>query len=187
MVLSRDELIDNVWKRNIVTNHVVTQCISELRKYLKDGDSDSPEYIITVPKRGYKLATSVIWCEEGETQPAPAQAPQIAVIMHEPEDGSDDDDETPYVPPSRPRTPVAAPGEKEAALYLRSTFWVWLAFLAALSVCVAFVGIATLSQRVPISTMPVLLNPLRYRYPSRAARAAATGCRSSLMWWASAS
>lgn len=27
-VLSRDELIDNVWKRNIVTNHVVTQCIS---------------------------------------------------------------------------------------------------------------------------------------------------------------
>ena len=82
VVLSRDELIDNVWKRNIVTNHVVTQCISELRKYLKDGDSDSPEYIITVPKRGYKLATSVIWCEEGETQPAPALAPQIAVIMH---------------------------------------------------------------------------------------------------------
>ena len=39
---------------------------SELRKYLKDGDSDSPEYIITVPKRGYKLATSVIWCEEGD-------------------------------------------------------------------------------------------------------------------------
>ena len=44
VVLSRDELIDNVWKRNIVTNHVVTQSISELRKYLKDGDSNSPEY-----------------------------------------------------------------------------------------------------------------------------------------------
>lgn len=71
VVLSRDELIDNVWKRNIVTNHVVTQCISELRKYLKDGDSDSPEYIITVPKRGYKLATSVIWCEEGRRNPLP--------------------------------------------------------------------------------------------------------------------
>ncbi|MFO6427914.1 winged helix-turn-helix domain-containing protein [Escherichia coli] len=26
-VLSRDELIDNVWKRSIVTNHVVTQNI----------------------------------------------------------------------------------------------------------------------------------------------------------------
>lgn len=160
VVLSRDELIDNVWKRNIVTNHVVTQCISELRKYLKDGDSDSPEYIITVPKRGYKLATSVIWCEEEETQPAIAPAPQIAVIMHEPEDGSDDDDETPYVPPRRASgAPSDAPGEKQPRFYRRPTFWVWLAFLAALSVCVAFVGIATLSQRVPVSTMPVLLNP----------------------------
>ena len=37
-VLSRDELIDNVWKRSIVTNHVVTQSISELRKSLKDND-----------------------------------------------------------------------------------------------------------------------------------------------------
>jgi transcriptional activator of cad operon len=154
VVLSRDELIDNVWKRNIVTNHVVTQCISELRKYLKDGDSDSPEYIITVPKRGYKLATSVIWCEEGETQPAPAQAPQIAVIMHEPEDGSDDDDETPYVPPSRPRAPVAAPDEKLPRFY------------RPCRCC---------------STRAISI------FAFRAARAAATGCRSSLMWWASAS
>ncbi len=68
VVLSRDELIDNIWKRNIVTNHVVTQCISELRKYLKDGDPDSPEYIITVPKRGYKLTAPVMWCEEGKTR-----------------------------------------------------------------------------------------------------------------------
>ena len=41
-VLSRDELIDNVWKRSIVTNHVVTQSISELLDILhalKDVDS----------------------------------------------------------------------------------------------------------------------------------------------------
>ncbi|STV95538.1 cad operon transcriptional activator [Klebsiella michiganensis] len=37
-VLSRDELIDNVWTRNVVTSHVVTQSVSELRKSLKDGD-----------------------------------------------------------------------------------------------------------------------------------------------------
>ncbi|XPE67397.1 winged helix-turn-helix domain-containing protein [Shigella flexneri] len=47
--------MDNVWKRSIVTNHVVTQSISELRKSLKDNDEDSPVYIATVPKRGYKL------------------------------------------------------------------------------------------------------------------------------------
>lgn len=65
-VLSRDELIDNVWKRSIVTNHVVTQSISELRKSLKDNDEDSPVYIATVPKRGYKLMVPVIWYSEEE-------------------------------------------------------------------------------------------------------------------------
>ena len=88
-VLSRDELIDNVWKRNIVTNHVVTQCISELRKYLKDGRPDAPEYIVTVPKRGYKLVEPVIWCEEGGADfTLPPQTPVKVVIEHEPEDGS---------------------------------------------------------------------------------------------------
>ncbi|MCC3252253.1 transcriptional regulator CadC, partial [Serratia marcescens] len=77
-----------------------------------------------------------------------------------PEDGSEEDDETPYVPPRRTSVaPSAAPGEKQPRFYRRPTFGVWLAFLAALSVCVAFVGIATLSQRVPVSPMPVLLNP----------------------------
>ncbi|EHF1134508.1 transcriptional regulator, partial [Salmonella enterica subsp. enterica serovar Kentucky] len=59
-------LIDNVWKRSIVTNHVVTQSISELRKSLKDNDEDSPVYIATVPKRGYKLMVPVIWYSEEE-------------------------------------------------------------------------------------------------------------------------
>lgn len=67
-VLSRDELIDNVWTRNVVTSHVVTQSISELRKSLKDGNDSSLEYIATVPKRGYKLTVPVIWCtEEGKS------------------------------------------------------------------------------------------------------------------------
>ena len=67
-VLSRDELIENVWTRNVVTSHVVTQSISELRKSLKDGDDVSLEYIATVPKRGYKLTVPVIWCtEEGRS------------------------------------------------------------------------------------------------------------------------
>lgn len=66
VVLSRDELIENVWTRNIVTNHVVTQCVSELRKSLKDGEEASPEYIITVPKRGYKLTAAVKWLTDEE-------------------------------------------------------------------------------------------------------------------------
>ena len=67
-VLTRDELIDNVWTRSVVTGHVVTQSISELRKSLKDGDANAPEYIVTVPKRGYKLTVPVIWRNEGEDE-----------------------------------------------------------------------------------------------------------------------
>lgn len=65
-VLSRDELIDNVWTRSVVTNHVVTQSISELRKSLKDGDENSPVYIATVPKRGYKLMVPYLVYRGGE-------------------------------------------------------------------------------------------------------------------------
>ena len=79
-VLSRDELIENVWTRNVVTSHVVTQSISELRKSLKDGDDVSLEYIATVPKRGYKLTVPVIWCtEEGEEL-----APQMEALTPSP-------------------------------------------------------------------------------------------------------
>ncbi len=60
-VLSRDNIIDHVWMRTIVTNHVVTQSISELRKSLRDGGDSNAEYIVTVPKRGYKLTAPVIW------------------------------------------------------------------------------------------------------------------------------
>lgn len=59
-VLSRDNIIDHVWMRTIVTNHVVTQSISELRKSLRDGGDSNAEYIVTVPKRGYKLTAPVI-------------------------------------------------------------------------------------------------------------------------------
>ncbi|ECA3795211.1 CadC family transcriptional regulator [Salmonella enterica subsp. enterica] len=61
-VLSRDEIIDNIWIRNFVTNHAVTQSISKLRNSLKSLDEEGKEYIITVPKRGYKLVAPVISC-----------------------------------------------------------------------------------------------------------------------------
>ena len=56
-VVSRQEIIDNCWDRDVVTDQAITQAIFELRKFLKDGRSakEAPEYIKTVPKRGYRL------------------------------------------------------------------------------------------------------------------------------------
>lgn len=63
--------------RNIVTSHVVTQSISELRKSLRDGDDGHIDYIITVPKRGYQLTAEVTWLDETEENQTP-EAPVVS-------------------------------------------------------------------------------------------------------------
>lgn len=152
VVLSRDELIDNVWKRNIVTSHVVTQSISELRKSLKSGGEEGQEYIVTVPKRGYKLSATVEWpdaqpdtvsesagAEEGSAAPVAAALP-----------GGE-------VPPA-----VAAKAEPvgiPARVLRRARIWVWLLFFAALAACVILIGMATWSLRPPVTSDKLLLNP----------------------------
>ncbi|WP_370553664.1 lysine decarboxylation/transport transcriptional activator CadC [Edwardsiella tarda] len=184
-VLSRDELIDNVWKRNIVTNHVVTQCISELRKYLKDGRTEAPEYIVTVPKRGYKLVEPVLWCNGESSELALASttslesssAPVSGRVEASPTAEAPPQPSAPSVPPRTPAEMPAAQAvapvsplseratESEAApltripRYKRSSFWVWVAFLTALLLCVSFVGLAVFSNRVPVAPQPMLLNP----------------------------
>ncbi|WP_205438640.1 lysine decarboxylation/transport transcriptional activator CadC [Edwardsiella tarda] len=184
-VLSRDELIDNVWKRNIVTNHVVTQCISELRKYLKDGRTEAPEYIVTVPKRGYKLVEPVLWCNGESSELALASATPLE-SSSAPLSGRAEASPTAEAPsqtsalPVSPRTPAEMPAAQAAApasplseraaesevapltrvpRYKRSSFWVWVAFLTALLLCVSFVGLAVFSNRVPVAPQPMLLNP----------------------------
>ncbi|EFC1639135.1 TPA: lysine decarboxylation/transport transcriptional activator CadC [Escherichia coli] len=150
-VLSRDELIDNVWKRSIVTNHVVTQSISELRKSLKDNDEDSPVYIATVPKRGYKLMVPVIWYSEEEGKEIMLSSP-------------------PPIPEAVPATDspshslniqnTATPPEQSPVKSKRfTTFWVWFFFLLSLGICVALVAFSSLDTRLPMSKSRILLNP----------------------------
>lgn len=130
-VLSRDELIDNVWTRNVVTNHVVTQSISELRKSLKDSEENSPEYIITVPKRGYKLTAPVVWCMEGDAPPLPAAEPAPAL--------SEFAGVIKTAPPAEAETAAPPPVKTRS----RTSFWVWCLFLLALGTCVTLVALST--------------------------------------------
>jgi TolB-like protein/DNA-binding winged helix-turn-helix (wHTH) protein len=50
LLVSRDELLDAIWGRTIVTEDSVTHCLIDIRKALGD---QSHEMIRTVPKRGY--------------------------------------------------------------------------------------------------------------------------------------
>lgn len=61
--VSREALIDAVWQRVYVTDHVLNRAISQLRTALGDQPQNS-RYIVTVPRKGYRLATPV----EGPTE-----------------------------------------------------------------------------------------------------------------------
>lgn len=77
-VVTRDMLLDEVWKGVVVTDDVVTRCISELRTVLRDTGRDR-RFIRTIPKRGYSLLVAVeALVRPGQPPPAPA-APGPAV------------------------------------------------------------------------------------------------------------
>ena len=64
-VVSREELLLQVWPGVVVGDDVLTQGIIKLRKALGE-----PEHIQTIPKRGYRLVARVTWLDRG-----PAAAP----------------------------------------------------------------------------------------------------------------
>lgn len=69
-LVSKDELIDTVWRGTPVTDDSLTQCIVEIRKAIGD---DSHTIIRTVPKRGFifdpPASTSAISPGNGEAPP----------------------------------------------------------------------------------------------------------------------
>lgn len=69
-VVSKDELIEQVWEGRAVGDEVITNAIWELRKALGD-DARHPRYIQTIPKRGYRLIADV--SEPADSDPAPSR------------------------------------------------------------------------------------------------------------------
>lgn len=66
-VVALRDLLDGVWGKAVVTPHSVYEAIAALRQALED-PSDKPEYIVTLPRRGYRLIAPV------ETSPAQEQS-----------------------------------------------------------------------------------------------------------------
>lgn len=62
-VVSRQEIMDTVWRNQEVTDDALTNCISTLRRKLGD-DRRENQYIETIPKRGYRLLATVIAIDE---------------------------------------------------------------------------------------------------------------------------
>ena len=57
-VVSKEELIDAVWDGRFIADTTLTRAVADLRRALGD-DQRSPQYIETIPKRGYRLVATV--------------------------------------------------------------------------------------------------------------------------------
>ncbi len=57
-VIGKQDLISTVWSDAFVTDDVLIRAISELRRVLDD-DPRQPQFIETIPKRGYRLVSPV--------------------------------------------------------------------------------------------------------------------------------
>ncbi|HEX2138649.1 MAG TPA: winged helix-turn-helix domain-containing protein [Woeseiaceae bacterium] len=75
-VVSRDELVASVWGHAYVTDDALTRCISQLRRALGD-DRRRPEFLETIPKRGYRLLAAV---SPSGAIPA-ARAPAVLLVL----------------------------------------------------------------------------------------------------------
>ncbi|MCO7225597.1 winged helix-turn-helix domain-containing protein [Pleionea sp. CnH1-48] len=53
-LLSRNELIENLWQDRAVNEDALSRCVAELRSVLGDSTSN-PVYIETIPKKGYRF------------------------------------------------------------------------------------------------------------------------------------
>lgn len=53
-VLSKDELMEQVWSGTLVTENAISRTLVKVRKALED-DPKTPNYIATVPRKGYRM------------------------------------------------------------------------------------------------------------------------------------
>jgi tetratricopeptide (TPR) repeat protein/DNA-binding winged helix-turn-helix (wHTH) protein len=57
-VVTKEEVVEALWKDTAVTDNSISQCVIELRKMLGD-DARKPRYIRTIPRSGFRLIAPV--------------------------------------------------------------------------------------------------------------------------------
>ncbi|WP_417457439.1 winged helix-turn-helix domain-containing protein [Kordiimonas sp.] len=73
-VISRDELLQQVWSKTALTDHAISVVVASLRQALDD-DAANPQYLSTVRKRGYCLL------EAAQEEPAPNHTGQAVATL----------------------------------------------------------------------------------------------------------
>src|SRR5215813_10867893 len=81
-VVTQDEILEALWSETYVNPEILRKYILEIRKTLGDRP-DKPEFIETVPKRGYRFIARVI--DESGGEP-PELAASLATVEQAKED-----------------------------------------------------------------------------------------------------
>src|SRR3984893_1255404 len=84
-LVTQDEILEALWSETYVNPEVLRKYILEIRKTLGDRP-DNPEFIETVPKRGYRFVAPVLE-ERAAEPPVPATPPAIEEPATEENDG----------------------------------------------------------------------------------------------------
>ena len=84
-VVSKEQLVQEVWRDTFVTDDVLIRCVSELRKVFGDSAA-KPAFIETIPKRGYRLlvpVTSVSYPDRQRDRSESKLVDSIAILPFE--------------------------------------------------------------------------------------------------------
>ncbi len=72
-VVTKQELLDDVWRGTAVTENSLTRAVAQIRKLLGD-DLQSPRYIQTVPTKGYRFIGQL---QQEEVEAAEERVPEV--------------------------------------------------------------------------------------------------------------
>jgi hypothetical protein len=81
-VVSKDDLMGEVWPGGFVGDVALAVCVTELRRAFGD-DARHPRYVATVPRRGYRLVAEVSFGPPQATAPSGlfvGRARELAVL-----------------------------------------------------------------------------------------------------------
>lgn len=78
-LVTKDEILDEVWQGDSIAESNITTTISMIRKALQE-DSER-QYIETIPKKGYRFVADV--CPEVDPAPAVGENPPVPYPQHE--------------------------------------------------------------------------------------------------------
>ncbi|HBY84568.1 MAG TPA: transcriptional regulator [Colwellia sp.] len=86
-VISKDELMEQVWTGTLVTENAISRTLVKVRKALAD-DPKKPQYIITVPRKGYRMVANFVASDTVSNQA------ESIVATNQIDDLNDDDKQT---------------------------------------------------------------------------------------------